>query len=146
MRRRRVRPVRRDDPRRKGRPAPVLAAVGVLVAGLLATAGCDAGPEGPGTLGVVASGPELGAVVLEVEGPGIRGFAARGSARVYSAPVEGRADAHRVIVIDPEPGELSFAVEVDDVGMEGPVVTVVSAADGDNLGMSASRVTVRIAR
>lgn len=117
-----------------------------LLVGLLAVAGCDSGPEGPGTLSAVASGPSLGGVVLQVEGSGIRGFSGRGSTRAYSSAVEGRPDVHRVILIAPEPGELAFDVEVDDRAMEGPVVTVVSAADGDNLGMPASRVTVQVGR
>lgn len=125
--------------RRSFGPALVVALAVVL-------AGCDSGPSGPGALTATASAPSLGGAVLQVEGSGIRGFSGRGSTRVYSAPRQDRPGAHRVLVIAPEPGELTFDIEVDDLGMEGPVVTVVSAADGDNLGMPASRVTVRIER
>ena len=121
--------------------------LGVMaLAALLATAACDSGPSGPGSLVGVASGTSLGGVVLEVEGAGIRGFTARGATRLYSAPVAGRDGVHRVILVSPEPGDLPFEVEVDDVGMEGPVVTVVSAARGDNFVIPASTVTVRIER
>jgi hypothetical protein len=118
----------------------------VALAGLVAVGACDSGPRGPGTLTAVATGASLGGVVLEVEGTGIRGFAGRGSTRVYSAPVEGRSGVHRVILVGPEPGDLPFEVEVDDVGMEGPVVTVVQAARGDNFAIPASRVSVRVER
>lgn len=117
-----------------------------VLAALLAVAACDSGPSGPGTLTGVATGASLGGVVLEVEGTGIRGFAGRGSTRVYSAPVQGRAGVHRVILIGPEPGDLPFEVQVDDLGMEGPVITVVQAARGDNFAIPASRVSVRVER
>ena len=111
-----------------------------------AVAACDSGPTGPGTLTAVATGASLGGVVLEVEGTGIRGFAGRGSTRVYSAPVQGRPGVHRVVLIGPEPGDLPFEMQVDDLGMEGPVVTVVQAARGDNFAIPASGVSVRIER
>jgi len=120
---------------------PIHAVIALSLAG-----GCDSSPSGPGQLSARASAPALGAVVLEVEGRGITGFAAQGTSRVYSAPVQGRAGVHRVIVVSPAPGSLSFTIDVDDVGMEGPVVTVVSAADGANVAMSASRVAVTVER
>lgn len=138
--------------------APDHAAVGVpartsrrlvaLVAtlGLLAVAACDSGPSGPGTMTAFASGASIGGAVLQVEGTGIRGFTARGTTRLYSAAVDGRDGTHRVILVTPTPGEMAFDIEVDDRGMEGPVVTVVSAANHDNLVVSASNVTVRVER
>ena len=49
------------------RAALALAAVTLLAA-------CDNGPSGPGTLSATVSGPTpLGAVLLEVTGPGVRG-------------------------------------------------------------------------
>lgn len=120
--------------------------VATALVGLLALAACDSGPQGPGSLTAVAAAPSLGGVVLEVEGSGIQGFAGRGSTRVYSAAVEGRTGVYRIILIDPEPGELAFDLEVDDVGMEGPIVKVISATDGENHFMPASRVTVRVER
>ena len=53
---------------------------------------------------------------------------------------------HRVILVGPEPGDLPFDMQVDDVGMEGPVVTVLQAARGDNFAIPASRVSVRVER
>ncbi|HSG50123.1 MAG TPA: hypothetical protein VLA43_20020 [Longimicrobiales bacterium] len=123
----------------------VTARVLALAVALLVAA-CDSGPSGPGTLTAVATGNALGGVVLEVRGAGIRGFEARGDARVYTAPVAGEDGVHRVIVITPVPGELPFSIEVDDVGMEGPAVTVISAARGDNYVVPASSVTVRVER
>lgn len=118
----------------------------LVLALLMAAAACDSGPSGPGTLTAVATGASLGGVVLEVEGAGIRGFAGRGSTRVYSAPVQDRTGVHRVVLIGPEPGDLPFEMQVDDIGMEGPVVTVVQAARGDNFAIPASQVSVRVER
>lgn len=117
-----------------------------LMLTLVALAGCDFGPSGPGVLTGRASADALGAVVLEMQGSGIRGFSGRGSTQVYSAPVAGRSGVHRVILIAPDGGDLGFDVEVEDVGMEGPAVTVVQAARIDNATMPASLVTVRIER
>lgn len=125
-----------------GRRSPALA----LLLAVALLAGCDLGPSGPGALSGRASAEGLGGVVLEVQGSGIRGFAGRGSTQVYAAPVADRAGVHRVILIDPEGGELGFDVEVDDRGMEGPMVTVVQAAGTDNATMPASEVAVRIER
>ena len=108
--------------------------------------GCDAGPEGPGSLEARATGEALGAVVLEVEGPGIRGFTGRGETRVYSAPVPGRPDVHRVVLLDPVGGTLGFAIDVDDVGMHGPFFRVVSAASTSNALLLVPRVEVSIER
>lgn len=107
---------------------------------------CDFGPSGPGALEGHVTGPLLGGVVLEVVGVGIRGFEGRGSTRAYSAPVATRANAHRVILIDPQGGELVFDIRVDDIGMEGPVVTVVSATGTDNLELLAGSIEVTVER
>lgn len=123
---------------RPGRALALLAAVVV--------AGCDFGPSGPGSLTARASGESLGGVVLEIQGAGIRGFTGRGSTRVYSAPVAGRPRVHRVVLVDPAGGDLGFDIEVDDLGMEGPVATVVQAARTDNTMMLSAGVTVRIER
>lgn len=118
------------------------------VAGIvLALSACDSGPSGPGAITAFATGPSVGGVVLEVQGAGIRGFTARGSSRVYSAPVAGRTPpTHRVVVITPDPGEMVLDIDVEDLGMEGPTVRVVSAANGANQAIAASNVTVRLER
>jgi len=104
----------------------------VMVAALLAA--CDLGPSGPGTVrGTVAGNPDLGGVVLEVTWPGVIGFAGQGSTQVYSAPVAGAPDRHRVILISPTGGDLPFEIHVDDAYLESPTVTVVEAVGtGDN--------------
>lgn len=136
---------RRRAPFRASRIRGVAVAL-LAAAGLLAAAACDSGPSGPGTLTAFASGPDIGGAVLQVEGSGIRGFDARGSTRLYSGAVAGQAGTHRVIVVTPTPGEMAFDIEVDDLGLADPVVTVVSAANGDDLVVSASHVAVRIER
>ncbi len=118
----------------------------VVLAALLGLAACESGPSGPGTITAFASGPSVGGVVLEVQGAGIQGFTARGSSRVYSAAVAGREATHRVIIITPDPGEMAMDIAVDDVGMEGPTIRVVSAANGDNVAIARSNVTVRTER
>jgi len=118
----------------------------IVTAVALGLAGCDSGPQGPGSITGFATGPDVGGVVLEVRGSGIRSFSARGSTRLYSAAVQDRRATHRVVLISPEPGELAFDMEVDDLGMEGPTVRVVSAADGQNRAIVAANVSVRLER
>ncbi len=118
---------------------------GSLLAAVLLS-GCDSGPEGPGTLEARVTGEALGAVVLEVEGSAIRGFQGRGETRVYSAPAPGRAGVHRVVLVDPVGGTLRFAIEADDLGMDGPFVRVVSAADTSNRLLLVPRVEASIER
>ena len=108
--------------------------------------GCDSGPEGPGTMEATATGEALGAVVLEVEGAGIRGFEARGETRVYSARVVGRDGVHRVVLVDPVGGALRFGIDVDDLGMDGPFVRVVTAASTSNSLLLVPNVDVAIER
>jgi len=107
-------------------------------------AACD--PSGPGSIVGNVTGTALGGVVLEVEGVGIQGFGARGATRAYSAPVPNRTNVHRVILVSPTPGELEFEIMVEDLGLEGPVITVIEATDGGNLLVPPSSATVRIER
>lgn len=132
------------------RNVPGLALILALLLGA-----CDSGVQGPGVLmaravvetaTATASGADLGAVVLEIRGSGIQGFAGRGGTRLYSAPLSDRPGTHRVILVDAEGGEIGFDIMVDDVGMDDPTITVVEAADTDNATMSRSGVTVRIER
>jgi len=98
-----------------------------------AMAACETGPGGPATVSATVTGAaDLGAVVLDVVWPGIQGFEGRGSTQVYSAPVEGEEDRHRVILVGPAGGDLGFGILVDDVYLEGPVVEVVEATDSAN--------------
>lgn len=119
----------------------------LLTAAVLVLGACDSGPSGPGSITAYATAPSLGGVVLEVQGAGVRGFTARGSSRVYSAAVAGRTPpTHRVIVITPESGEMAVDIAVDDLGMEGPTVRVVSASNDANQAIAARDVTVRLER
>lgn len=120
--------------------------VGVAMAAVMAIAACDSGPSGPGAIVGRASADALGAVVLEVQGRGIRDFSGRGSTQVYWAPVPDRANVHRVILIAAEGGELVFEITVDDRAMDDPVVAVLEAARTDNSTMLASEVSVRVER
>lgn len=107
---------------------------------------CDSGPEGPGSFVGRASGESLGAVLLEVQGPGIAGFAGRGSTQVYSGGVPSKVDTYRVILVDPQGGDIGFEIEVEDLGMEGPIITVIQASRTDNVLMSPSGVAVSVER
>lgn len=109
-------------------------------------AACDSGPEGPGALTGRVTGEELGAVLIEVVGPGITGFEALGSTQVYAAAVADEVDTHRVVLVSPQTGELTFHIQVEDRGMEGPVITVLQAALGDNRAVSAAVATVTVER
>ena len=116
---------------------------------LLATpivAACDFGPSGPGAFEAIVTGEALGGVLLEVDGPGIRGFDAQGDARVYWAADPDRPGRHRVIVISPGGGELRFAIQVEDVGIESPAMTVLQATRADNRLTTPSAAVVRIVR
>jgi hypothetical protein len=53
---------------------------------------------------------------------------------------------YRVIVVDPVGGDIGFEIQVDDVGMDGPILTVITAARTDNATMSAAGVAVRVER
>ena len=118
---------------------------GALLA-LLAVAACDSGPSGPGALVVRVSGPSLGGALIDVSGSGIQGFAGRGSTQAYGASVGVGGAAHRVLLIDPNGTEIVFEILVDDLGMEGPTLTVVSATGVDNSTQLVSGVSVLVER
>ncbi len=84
--------------------------------------------------------------MIEVVGAGIQGFSARGTTQLYASEVPGRSDTHRVILLDPVGGDLGFEIEVEDRGMEGPVITVVQAADTDNATIPVSSVELSLER
>ena len=117
-----------------------MAAVAVLAA-------CDTGPSGPGTVvGTVTGPPDLGAAVLDVVWKGVQGFEGRGSTQAYSAPVAGEVDRYRLVLVAPSGGDLSFSIEVDDVYLEGPVVTLVDATDASNEPRSVADLEVLLER
>jgi len=123
--------------------------IGVLALAAAALAsGCDSGPKGPGTLNATVTGPQaLGAVVLELNGGTIQGVTGQGSTQVYAASLGvGTQARYRVVAIAPTGTDLSFGIEVTDLGAVAPTVTVVSAANTSNVAIPPGGVQVRIAR
>ncbi|MGD8286984.1 MAG: hypothetical protein PVJ80_06040 [Gemmatimonadota bacterium] len=128
-------------PSRKSR----LVVLAMAVVALLSA--CDTGPDGPGTVyGTVTGASDVGAAVLDVVWRGVRGFEGRGGTQVYSAAVPDEPDRYRVILVDATGGDLSFGITVDDVYLEGPVVTVVEAADTSNEPRAVSDLDVLLER
>jgi hypothetical protein len=115
-----------------------------LLVCVLALVACDSGPSGPGVLLVRVSGPGLGGALIGVEGTGIQSFAGTGSTQAYGAPVGGSGAAHRVLIIDPVGGELAFEILVEDLGMEPPILTVLTATGTDNSIQPAAGVVVLV--
>ena len=118
-----------------------------LVLSLLgAMAGC--GDDGPGTLTVTVDAPDaLGAVSLEVVGPGVRGFEGMGNTQVFGGTVSAREGRHRVLAVDPTVAEaLQFGILVDDVSAPWPTLRVVSAAGIDDEERLTSDVRITVAR
>lgn len=121
------------------------------VAAMLVLAACDSKPNGPGTLSVVVTGGNLGAVVLEASGKGILGFQGQKGATAYSALVQPGSGAqtesvYRVIVVSPVAGDLSFGVRVADVSATKPTFAVIDATDGANATLSGTGLQVRVLR
>lgn len=118
-----------------------------VLTAVLVLASCDIGPEGPGMVsGTVTGNRDLGAAVLDVAWKGVQGFEGQGGTQVYWAPVPGEVDRYRVILVDATGGDLSFGISVDDVYLEGPVVTVVEAADVANEPRAVSDLSVLLER
>lgn len=119
----------------------------VLALALAVLSACDTGPDGPGTVSGRVVGPaDLGAAVLDVVWPGIQGFEGQGGTQVYSAPVAGDANRHRVILVGPTGGDLRFGILVDDLHLMGPVVTLVEAVATDNLPRDVADMRVMLER
>ena len=104
----------------------------LVVAAVMFLNACDWGPEGPGRLsGVLRSGSiPLGAVVLEITGPGIEGFSGSGQTRLFHAEPE--PGVHRIALLTSSPGQFDFSMAVRDVSAPMPAVTPLEAVDGDN--------------
>jgi hypothetical protein len=97
---------------------------------------------------VTVAAPEaLGAVSLEVVGPGVLGFEGMGSTEAYGGAVSAREGRHRLVVVDPTgDGELRFGIQVQDVSAPWPTLTVVSAAGTDDLERMSAGIEVSVAR
>ena len=124
------------------RPRLVTAMVVALTLGA-----CDWGPRGSGQVtGIVSSGiSPVGAIVLEVTGPGVQGFSEAGQTRVFFAEAE--TDVHRVVLVGADPDRIRFRVDVDDVQGPMPTVVVVEAVDDNNAPITdLNGVTVELLR
>ena len=99
---------------------------------VLALSACDWGPRGHGQLsGIVTSGAiPVGAIVLEISGPGIQGFSESGQTRVFFA--EPATDVYRVVLVTADPDQIRFQVDVDDVRSPPLTAVVVEAVDDNN--------------
>lgn len=119
----------------------------IALLAVLGLPACDTGPDGPGTVsGTVTGAADVGAVVLDVIWKGVQGFEGQRSTQVYSAAVAGEEGRYRVILVGPTGGDLSFGIVVDDVYLEGPVVTLVEATGSDNLPRSVGDLSVLLVR
>ncbi len=117
----------------------------VLLAALVIGSACD--DRGPGTLLVTVEAPDaLGAVALEVVGPGVRGFEGVGTTQAYGGVVSARQGRHRVVLVDPTGGTLRVGIRVDDVRAEWPTVRAVSAAGTDDVERITSDLQVSLVR
>ena len=109
----------------------------VTVVGVaLALSACDWGPRGHGQLsGIVTSGAiPVGAIVLEISGPGVQGFSDSGQTRVFFAEPE--TDMYQVVLVTSNPDQIRFQVAVDDVRSPPLTVVVVEAVDDNNAAIT----------
>lgn len=114
---------------------------------VLTLAGCDWGPKGPGVInGLIVSPVSLGAVVLEVEGVGIRGFVGSGDTQAYGAVVSSIEGRHRVVLVSGSGAPIQFGIEVEDLGAETPISTVLLATGVDNLPKLLAGILVQLDR
>ena len=120
----------------------------VTVSGvLLASGACDWGPRGHGQLsGIVTPGAiPVGAVVLEISGPGVQGFSEVGQDRVFFA--EPSSDVYRVVLVTDDSDQIRFQVAVNDVRGPALTVVVVEAVDNNNVAIAdLSGIAVEISR
>jgi hypothetical protein len=102
----------------------------------LASSACDWGPRGSGQLrGVVTPGPSrVGAIILEISGPGVQGFSDAGQTRVFFAEPE--TDMYRVVLVTADPDRIQFQVAVEDVRSPPLTVVVVEAVDDSNAAIT----------
>jgi len=120
----------------------------LALAGVLALAACDSGPEGPGVLTARLTSPQpLGAVVLEFTGAGITGFEGQGTTQVFGAVGGAGSQRHRVILVSPTGAtEIRFGIAFADRAGTMPSVVAISASSPTNVSISAAGLKVRIER
>jgi hypothetical protein len=113
----------------------------------LALGACDWGPRGPGELrGVVTSGAvRVGAIVLEISGPGVQGFTEAGQTRTFFAEPE--PDVYRVVLVAADADRIRFRVTMDDVRSPALTVVLVEAVDDSNARITdLTEITVELRR
>ncbi len=118
-----------------------------VMAVALALGACDWGPRGPGQLrGIVTPGATpVGAIVLEISGPGVQGFSEAGRTRLFFA--EPKPDVYRVVLVATNPDRIRFRVDMDDVRSPALSVVAVEAVDDNNEPVvDLSGITVEIRR
>ena len=76
----------------------------------------------------------MGAIVLEISGPGVQGFSDSGQTRVFFAEPE--TDMYRVVLVTADPDRIRFQVAVDDVRSSPLTVVVVEAVDDNNAAIT----------
>ena len=109
----------------------------------LTLSACEWGPRGEGELrGIVTPGSvPVGAIVLEISGPGVQGFSDAGQTRVFFAEPE--PDVYRVVLVAADPDRIRFRVAMDDVRSSALAIVVVEAVDDNNSAITdVSGITV----
>jgi len=118
----------------------------VAVMGVALTlSACEWGPRGEGELrGIVTPGSvPVGAIVLEISGPGVQGFSDAGQTRVFFAEPE--PDVYRVVLVAADPDRIRFRVAMDDVRSPSLAIVVVEAVDDNNSAITdLSAITVAL--
>ncbi len=118
-----------------------------VMAVAFALGACDWGPRGPGELrGVVTSGTvRVGAIVLEISGPGVQGFTDAGQTRTFYAEPE--PEVYRVVLVAADPDRIRFRVAMDDVRSPALAVVIIEAVDDGNAPIiDLSEITVELRR
>jgi hypothetical protein len=111
----------------------------------LISSACEWGPRGEGELrGIVTPGSvPVGAIVLEISGPGVQGFSDAGQTRVFFAEPE--PDVYRVVLVAADPDRIRFRVAMDDVRSPSLTIVVVEAVDDNNSAITdVSGITVAL--
>ena len=111
----------------------------------LTLSACEWGPRGEGELrGIVTPGSvPVGAIVLEISGPGVQGFSDAGQTRVFFAEPE--PDVYRVVLVAADPDRIRFRVAMDDVRSPSLAIVVVEAVDDNNSAITdLSAITVAL--
>lgn len=117
----------------------------VLFASAAMVACGDDGPEGPGSFNaaVETAGAPVGAVVVDVTGPGITGFEGTGDTRVFSTVRNATGGVHRVIAVSGT-GSIGFRVLVERRELGAPGAVVIEAASTDDAPLGPAGITVRV--